>query len=371
MDDPGAGTGGRGNLTFLEIRYMLGICGREGLPANGPPSPAGGAACARAVCRSGCSGFWSGMSQRTMAQSDWIPLEALSAPQRRRVQSHLPLVYRTVRAMRLNPTRRSVASDRAELIQEGSLALIHAVRNHDPMRHGDFPPYAMARIHFAVSRYLHERSGPVRVPYVTQRRARKRGRAAAQEDGPSGPSGVLRTVRVDRWDLCRRQPHGPSFRATGDEGRDEAPDLGELIRARYERAAREVVRGMKSSPQSRPEMRPVVDLCVAHRWLVPEPAARLSLAEIARRLGCPLRKVARCEERFHRRMAARLGRDVMLAAVRRAARGSPDGLNHRPAPEDLARWEADAAMNSRRGRITARGRRVSGRPGRVSRLRPL
>jgi DNA-directed RNA polymerase specialized sigma subunit len=108
-----------------------------------------------------------------------IPLAALSARQRRLVESHLPLIHHTLSRLNEWVARHRRHGRYTELVQEGSLALIDAVRSHDPTRHGAFAPYAMARIHFAVSRFVHETQCAIRVPYSTQRRRRFRNEKSA------------------------------------------------------------------------------------------------------------------------------------------------------------------------------------------------
>src|SRR5262245_13461358 len=99
-----------------------------------------------------------------MSNGSAVPLAALSARQRRLVESHLPLIHPTLNRLDDWVRRHRAAGRYPELVQEGSLALIEAVRAHDPLRHGAFAPYAMARIHFAVSRFVHETHCAIRVP---------------------------------------------------------------------------------------------------------------------------------------------------------------------------------------------------------------
>jgi hypothetical protein len=242
------------------------------------------------------------------ADDDRIGLERLSEGQRRRVAEHLPLVRLTL--ARCFPRGRAWG-ERRDLVQEGCIALAEAVRNHDPCRHGAFGPYAMARVHFAMSRYLCESTALVRVPMTTQRRARARG------DDRHDPRCAPRLVRcgsIPRSQPSRRErPAAP--------GR---PTVGDMMRQRFLRAMERVIDQMAGRARA-PGTRELLARCAAERWMVPEPAARTSIRELARALACPPSRVVHCEERMRRRMAAALRADATFAELVRQARRSAEG----------------------------------------------
>ena len=114
---------------------------------------------------------------RPSISHECIDLHALSGRQQRLVEHHMPLVSLTLRRYLRHCGRGG------DLFQDGFLALTRAIHTHEPGRHGDFAPYAMARIRFAMNRSMHE-DALVRVPYSTQRRHKARHRREANPDSP-------------------------------------------------------------------------------------------------------------------------------------------------------------------------------------------
>jgi RNA polymerase sigma factor (sigma-70 family) len=264
-----------------------------------------------------------------------VALQAMSRRQQRLVESNLPLVQLTLRRHRdlLDGASRP-GREAGELFQEGCLALMEAVRSHDPRRHGDFAAFAMARIHFAISRYAHEHDNLIRVPFITQRRWKKaRENDAHQRHRPEPLPRVVRLAdESSSWE-SRRNAHRRSLsRSLPADG----PSIGELIRECYDRAARRVVEIMKRSQQAAAGNGMILEGCLAERWSVPEPEARKSLREMAEHLGCSMRRVTRCEERFRKRLAAAILADETYARLMEMARGCPAGLDYRPTPRELA-----------------------------------
>lgn len=257
-----------------------------------------------------------------------IPLEALSVRQRRRVNGHLPLVGRTLRRHNFGCAPYRLGRETGELFQEGCVALVEAVRRHDPHLHGEFASYAMARIHYAMSLYLHENDSMIRVPFSSQRRARRR---ADDRHNPNGPRRVAVTNDAPRRrrDIYASAQHEPQ--------NENYPTAGDVIRQRCEEAMREVVAEMKHAPRCQADNAAVVDRCLTERWSVPNPENRMPVRQLAKALSCSLGRITHCEERFHRRVAAVLTKDEIFTTVQAMARRSPIGMKLALSPEDLQR----------------------------------
>lgn len=248
-----------------------------------------------------------------------IPLDALSAGQRRLVERHLPLVHLTLGRLNETRLRRPGVGSHSDLFQEGSLALVEAVRTHDAARHGAFAPFAMARMRFSISRFLHEAHGIIRVPFITQRRIRRR--RPHEEKDRHDPAPWPRVVRLSKRHRVASRP--PTIGSA-----DGSTTVGEQIRARYERAARRAVRNLSRSSRATPAGRRVFKKCIRDRWLIPEPDEKTPIRKLARSLDCPPSRVMRCEERFIRKVGRLLGDDLALQKLLRLSRRSPDGMRH-------------------------------------------
>jgi RNA polymerase sigma factor (sigma-70 family) len=259
-----------------------------------------------------------------------VPLAALSARQKRLVESHLPLVHHTLNRLDDWVARHRARGRYTELVQEGSLALIDAVRSHDPARHGPFGPYAVARIHFAVSVFVHETECAIRVPYIAQRRRRRRIRDEKSRHNPAAPPRIVRLSARHR--IAAKpfsNPCGPGNPPIG------APTLGECIRDRIDRATSRVAARMAAAPRLTPVGRDVVERCAQDRWTIPEPDEKTSIREVARSLNCPPSHVMRCEERFVKRAREILSADPAFSELLSLSRRAPDGLRHRLNEKEL------------------------------------
>lgn len=255
-----------------------------------------------------------------------VPLQSLSTGQRRLVESHLPLIHLTLRRTHSLVEHATAARERSELFQEGCLALMEAVRTHDPCRHGVFAAFAMARIHYAMSRFAHEQHNLIRVPYMTQRR-RKQFRKSHEQDRHS-PEPLPRVVALRESRSSPHRRHSRELAAqrltrTGDE-----TTIGDLVRERLDYAACNVAARMRESARSTDGNRKLVDLCMRERWTVPEPAEQTSIRQLARKLGCSISRITHCEERFRKRLAETLERDARCQRLIDIARRRLAGMRH-------------------------------------------
>ena len=291
-----------------------------------------------------------------------VGLGAISDAQRRRVEANLHLVKSAV--ARCGGWRCALRNnfEYNDLWQEGCMALVEAVRLHDPARHGEFAPYAISRLHFAVSRYAHERGALVRVPFVTQRRMRQqrreeearceerrqrgshadaarpgearpgRGRSrSAHSDSdrhrPDHPPRVICSEGIDQGPARRCNPFGEAD-ADPDTPRHH-PTVAELAGPRL-RATLDAIRDRLVRSGGRSPLREtIIRRCFDERWTIPEADARTPIRQMARELGCSLGGITHCEARFEREAAAALDGDAMLSELRRIAKSSPQGFGHR------------------------------------------
>lgn len=266
-------------------------------------------------------------------ETEWIPLEAMSARQCRVVECNLPLVYLTLQRHRYLSDRQRTGREPKELFQEGSLALIEAVRTHDANRHGEFAAFAMARIHFAISRYVHEYASAIRVPFITQRRRRKN--QSEEMNDRRKPDPLPRVVSM------KHARKSVAYQATSESDSNppstkfERTTIGDLIRERYDRAVREVASELKNSPRCSQDRRHLIERCVEERWNVPEPTARTSIRKLAKSLSCSVGRITHCEERFRKRLATVLIGDETYQKLKQLAKEKPEGWRHCPSLQEL------------------------------------
>jgi hypothetical protein len=264
-----------------------------------------------------------------------IRLGAMSTRQQRFVEQNIPLVHLTLRRCRELASVREPGREPGELVQEGCLALVEAVRSHDPARHGAFATFAMARIHYAMSRFAHEHQSLIRVPFITQRR-RKQRRDHDTADRHR-PEPLPRVVRMSDPRKTPSQNRARHLYAEGFGRRWDGTTIGDLVRERYDRAASQVVSRLKHSPRCAADFSELVDRCSRERWTVPEPGARTPIRRLAAALGCSLGRITRCEERFRTQVIAELDADVAYGELLRLGRGRTDGWRHRLADDEVAK----------------------------------
>jgi hypothetical protein len=234
---------------------------------------------------------------------------ALSGPQSNRVRGHIPLVQRKLGEQLRRCGNRAVrfADD---LFQEGCLALTLAVRDHNPERHGDFAPFALARVHAAMGLFLAER-GLLRIPSATQKRNARRARSRHDPNAAPAARRLAPTVRLDDLPAPRIVP------AIGT-------CLAELLRARIDRAMARVRRRMRNATRGSRKLR-LIDRVFDERLKIPQPELRTPIRAIARDGRFAIISVARVERRALRAVRARLRRDVAFRWIRLVARRAPDG----------------------------------------------
>jgi RNA polymerase sigma factor (sigma-70 family) len=260
-----------------------------------------------------------------------IGLGALSARQGRLVERHLPLVWYTIKRLGHLARRRRLAREPEELFQEGTLALIEAVRTHDPARHGRFAAFAMARIHFCVSRFVRERAPFIRVPMITQRRRLARG---LSNDG-WGPPQCVRRLRDGSKIALRCRAASPEDMA--ESAPADSMTIGDLLRRRHDVAMERVASELRRAAGRRTELRRLIRRLRAERWTIPDPDSKTPLRKLAEELGCSAGRVVRCDERYRRKMSALLEADEQLRALTALARRRPLGLRHGLSAHEIRR----------------------------------
>ncbi len=259
-----------------------------------------------------------------------LPLVALSVRQRELVEHNLPLVHLTLRRFGTFTHRQS--SDRRELFQEGCLALMEAIRSHDPERHGRFAAYAMARMRFAMSVYAHERSNLIRIPFITQRRRKKRLAEATNNGHPL--ESLPHIVQMGDQGMSPRREDQRHHQTEKFAHADAATTIGDLVRECYDRVMACVIREMLSAPRCTPRTRTVVASCREERWTIPEPEEQTSIRQLAQRLNCSPSCVTHCEERFRHKLAKGLEADLIFRRLRWIGRRRSSGWRTRLSREE-------------------------------------
>ncbi len=263
-----------------------------------------------------------------------IPLAAISTRQQTLVEAHIPLVHLTLNRHSSLTRPHRPGRDTGELLQEGCLALVEAVRTHDPNRHGTFAAFAMARIHYAMSRYAHEQHSLIRIPFITQRRRRE------LPDDPTGrrhrpdPLPRVVTLRDDRHSRRRISAQRRQARSFADT--HHGVTVGDLVRECYDRVTARVLERMKHTPRATSQLRTLLDRCAEERWTVPEPEARTSVRKLAGALGCSIGRITHSEERFRTQTATLLEADRTYRLLLRLGRKHADGWRRRLTDRELA-----------------------------------
>lgn len=272
-----------------------------------------------------------------------VPLASLSRAQQKIVHDNLPLVHWAIN--KTPALRRAGKAGRSyvELLQEGALALVSAVRNHDPHAHGAFGAYALARIRFAMRRYAQENDSLIRVPYITQRRiadkARRRPRVCKRDrHRPDAPPRISRAIVNSA--MLRRLAERRAPRRSAIPGLT----LGDLARERLERAMRNALRELKHSPRAADDYQSMLKICMDERWQIPDDESQRPLRWIADQTGSSVGRITRCEKRYRAAVARRLEQDQVFHRLCRMARTRRHGWSHPTGDADLADLVGDAAL---------------------------
>lgn len=254
-----------------------------------------------------------------------IPLEALSRGQRLRVERNLPLIQLVLRRYLIRLGEARVGRERGELFQEGAVALAEAVRMHDPRRHGRFAAYAMSRIRFAISKFVHEQCIAIRVPFITQRRGKSRPQVASAFRDTSD-------FAVEPDQSRPAHPSPSNLHPTPDEDAAAVPNreaIGEMIRDRIDHAGRAVRDGMNRDRRKRRELAGLINECHAERWSIPEMDAQTPIRRICAKYGCSSGRVTHAEKKWRQLTAEHLKADPEFSRLCRLA-----GIRHPHPPTD-------------------------------------
>jgi RNA polymerase sigma factor (sigma-70 family) len=263
-----------------------------------------------------------------------IQLHALSSRQRRLVERHLPLIGLTVRRHFRVDRRR--LSERHDLHQVGCLALADAIKSHDPDRHGDFPTFAMARIHVAVSRYKHE-DALVRVPYITQRR--RRIAARNQEGDRHRPDRAPRTHLLTDRQLGFFSPQNQAAAHLDTHTDPSRSSLGDIVRDCCDTALQEIV-SIRSKSLHSSDDPGLMRRCADERWSIPDSEYQATYRQLAHEFNCPHSRIARREKQVMRDVRERLLRNHRYLAAIKLARTQRAGLRYVPTAQELAAIES-------------------------------
>jgi len=261
-------------------------------------------------------------------------VERLTPDQRREAARHVPLVQFQVSRQAAGARRGRVAGDADDLLQEGCVALLRAVQSYDADRHGQFAPYVMARVRYAVGQAAGEGRGGIHVPARVRKERRRRDR-----HDPRVVRGVDATVSVDRRLNALR---GPAASPASEE-----TTLAHLLRERYVALARDLVRELEEAPGGLSARTSLLNACLHERWLVPRESARTSIRALAERANCSMGTVTHCESLFYDRMRSLMAVDAGVNWIVRRAREGERGLARSLEPEELAEFRREEAL--RRG----------------------
>ncbi|MCK6482954.1 MAG: hypothetical protein L6R00_02320 [Phycisphaerae bacterium] len=275
----------------------------------------------------------------------------LSDAQRAECRRHLPLVGLQLKRQAGVGRAGRLDRDPDDLFQEGAVALLRALRDHDPCRHGDFPPYALARIHYAMGRALCEQAGGIRIPFgvhrrridaeradcATQRREPRSARQARGATSDASPSPAERHSDPSRREAAvpREVRHDPDLALrparTSAGGADARPRLLHLFRERFDAIARRVADDMIAAardPRSRKDAAAVIVACLHERWLIPEESQRTPFRALAARCGTSLGRLVRCDSTFQQRLKQALVDDPATRWLVERAAEEADGLRY-------------------------------------------
>lgn len=236
----------------------------------------------------------------------------LTDPQKQTVAENLGLAGMVVKRV----LRRSVSPARAaefyeELMQEGCLGLMQAVRTYEPGGAASFASYAVPRIHYAVWRALRRYQETIRLP---------------ERRGTRHDPGVRLLPPAD----LSRLSAGPDTDRYVDDRLDARTDgevttIGDLLREKVLAAVEAAIGRLFSATNSGPERTALARRLAADRLLVPEEAYQASLRQIAQASDCSYGRVAACEALLLDEIRRRLNADVEFRSLREACTHHAEG----------------------------------------------
>jgi len=253
----------------------------------------------------------------------------LDGAQRELVARHLGLVRLHLRTRVFLPRAATRDRESEDLYREGCLGLMRAAMTYDASRHGEFEPYALARIRGAVHEAIYERFATVRVPLRTIARHRAATRRAGRTDGPGGASdGWVRCSDLgeDVGRICDVESKGAISIGTHGAGPQERdPDtVGCHLRAKL-RIALAIAVDRMAGRCRRPGTRPVLEAIAAERLAIPDAQERTALRAISRRFGVSVGRMVAWQRGLEREARGWLAGDREFVMLREAAARSEEG----------------------------------------------
>ncbi|MGB9625430.1 MAG: sigma-70 family RNA polymerase sigma factor, partial [Phycisphaerae bacterium] len=253
----------------------------------------------------------------------------LDGAQRELVSRHLGLVRLHLRTRVFLPKTATRDREAEDLYQEGCLGLMRAAMTYDASRHGEFEPYALARIRGAVHEAIYERFATVRVPLRTIARQRAAARRAGRTSvRGSTPEGWVRCS--DLGEDVRRVCDVEGGKAIGIGGNGDAPGeddsdtVGCHLRGKL-RIALAVAVDRMAGRCRRPGTRAVLEAIAAERLAIPDAQGRTALRAISRRFGVSVGRAVAWQRGLEREARQWLAGDREFELLRGAAAHRGEG----------------------------------------------
>ena len=261
-----------------------------------------------------------------------------------------------------------------ELFQDGCLGLIEAARTFDPAGPGRFAPYALHRIHSAVSGSLRRGRSSIRLPERATRPEAdgrtgdpRQDPSAAHQSGPRTARRSLPKVVSYPDAALDARPARSSTMLDPDSGEpadhgtigSRPQSLGQVLRSKIEAAVEAALDRTEDAFNARRGRQNLARLLVEQRIMIPEEYEQAALRSIAEQSGSSYGRVAHCETTLLTRIRGILNDEAEFALLRKAARREPHGMAA-PLDSGLEDWLRDAAASQTASVFAAawRGRRA-------------
>lgn len=274
-----------------------------------------------------------------------IQRAALNEDQSRLVESNIGLVY--VHLKHFVPPDRFPWSvrEKEDLVQEGTLGLIRAAQDFNPLGKIPFPAFALPRIHTAVRKAMLRRFGK-----------------------PTDSAGVAGRVLVNsnrlhdvtQGDLDRDIGHG-LLDELGDMRPECEGTIGSRLREKYERAVQRAVKSTLEDATRKGRDASLLEAVARERFLVPDSEDRTPFRAMARERKVSFARVRQVVETLREAIRRNLESDPEFDELMRAAKTEPRGHRERLSQEfehKLARLSAAELLSrllrssdSQRGRL--------------------